>query len=76
MLVSVDEHPWWASAPHEPGENRPQWWPAEYAQAHPYWHVWQGVAGLLYGRRLLSSPPKVVRAQDPEALRRAIEEAG
>ena len=40
---------------------------------HRYWHTWAGVAGLLYARRLKSSPPRVVRATTPEQLRAAIE---
>jgi hypothetical protein len=39
----------------------------------PCWHCWQGVAGLLYGRRLLSSPPRVVRAETLEELRDKIQ---
>jgi hypothetical protein len=34
----------------------------------PHWEVWQGIAGLVYARRLLSSPPIVVRAEDPRDL--------
>src|SRR6516165_4509785 len=40
-------------------EGSPDWWP--YAPEFPHWHVWRGVAGLLYARRPKSSPPKVVR---------------
>jgi hypothetical protein len=36
------------------------------------WHCWQGVTGLLYARRPKSSPPKVARAADVDALREAI----
>ena len=40
------------------------------------WHAWEGViAGLLYARRPMTSPPLVVRAVTPDALRRAIEAA-
>ena len=39
----------------------PDWWP--YAPEFPDWHVWRGVAGLLYARRPRSSPPKVVRGK-------------
>ncbi len=40
------------------------------------WHAWEGViAGLLYARRPMASPPMVVRAVTPDALRTAIETA-
>jgi len=42
-------------------EKIPDWWP--YQPEFPDWHVWRGVAGLLYARRPRSSPPKVVRAK-------------
>jgi hypothetical protein len=32
------------------------------------WETWTGVGGLLYARRVKSSPPKVVRAADTDAL--------
>jgi hypothetical protein len=51
----------------------PDWWP--YAQEFPYWHVWRGIAGLLYARRLMSSPPRVVSSQDPVELREQIMQA-
>ena len=35
----------------------------------PDWHVWRGVAGLLYARRPRSSPPKVVRGKSTVDLR-------
>ncbi len=34
----------------------------------PHWEVWTGIAGLVYARKLLSSPPIVVRAEDPRDL--------
>ena len=34
----------------------------------PRWEVWTGIAGLVYARKLLSSPPIVVRAEDPRDL--------
>jgi hypothetical protein len=37
------------------------------------WHTWEGVAGILYARRLLSSPPRVVRATTVDDLAAAIE---
>jgi hypothetical protein len=38
----------------------------------PAWHCWRGVGGILYARRLKSSPPIIVRAADPAQLREAI----
>ena len=35
---------------------------------HPGWHTWIGVGGLLYARRLMSSPPVVYRTADPGEL--------
>lgn len=46
-------------------EEIPDWWP--YAARFPRWHVWKGL-GLLYARRPRSSPPKVVRAANPDDL--------
>jgi hypothetical protein len=40
------------------------------------WKTWAGVGGVLYARRERSSPPKVVRGADADALRAAIAEAG
>lgn len=48
-------------------DGSPEWWP--YAPEFPHWHVWRGVAGLLYARRPRSSPPKVVRGKDLTTLR-------
>ena len=48
-------------------EKAPDWWP--YAPEFPHWHVWRGVAGLLYARRPRSSPPKVVRGRSAVDLR-------
>lgn len=48
-------------------EPSADWWP--YAPEFPNWHVWQGVAGLLYARLPKSSPPKVVRAKNAAELR-------
>jgi hypothetical protein len=42
---------------------------ADVEREFPYWHCWRGVAGLLYARRLNSSPPIVVRAENPVNLR-------
>jgi hypothetical protein len=54
-------------------DETPDWWP--YAPEFPHWHVWRGVAGLLYARRPRSSPPKVVRGKDMMALRDRIIQA-
>ncbi len=35
----------------------------------PRWHCWRGIAGLVYARRPLTSPPVVVRGEDPMDLR-------
>jgi len=35
----------------------------------PRWHCWRGVSGLVYASRRLTSPPAVVRAEDPVDLR-------
>ena len=51
-------------------DETPDWWP--YAPEFPHWHVWRGVAGLLYARRPRSSPPKVVRGKDLTTLRERI----
>jgi hypothetical protein len=43
---------------------------------YPGWLAWEGViAGLLYARRLRSSPPMVVRSATTDGLRREIEAA-
>jgi hypothetical protein len=49
------------------GTDHPDWW--GYGHEFPRWHVWRGIAGLLYARRLMSSPPRVVRGQDTTELR-------
>jgi hypothetical protein len=54
-------------------EDSTDWWP--YAPEFPNWHVWRGVAGVLYARRLLSSPPRVVRSMNAEDLRERIRQA-
>lgn len=54
------------------GTEQPDWW--SYGHEFPRWHVWRGIAGLLYARRLMSSPPRVVRGQDPAELRELIKE--
>jgi hypothetical protein len=45
----------------------PEWRP--FAREFPHWHVWRGINGLLYGRRAKSSPPLVVRGEDPADIR-------
>jgi hypothetical protein len=47
-------------------EDIPDWWP--YAAEFPHWHVWRGVCGLVYARRPRTSPPLVVRADNPVDL--------
>lgn len=37
---------------------------AEFAR----WRRWRGVSGLWYARRRNTSPPLIVRAEDPEDL--------
>ena len=37
----------------------------EVAAEFPGWECWRGIAGLLYARKMLSSPPVVIRAEDP-----------
>ena len=46
------------------------WLEADY----PGWHVWLGVSSLWYARRVLSSPPVIVRAARLAELREAISE--
>ena len=49
---------------------------AEIERDYPNWRAWPGaLAGVVYARRPLSSPPLVVRAVTPTALRHAIEAA-
>jgi hypothetical protein len=40
----------------------------EYRSQFRGWWVWKGIAGILYARLMLSSPPRVVRAESPEDL--------
>lgn len=35
----------------------------------PRWHTWRGISGLVYASRGQTSPPAVVRAEDPLDLR-------
>jgi hypothetical protein len=49
---------------------------AQVDRDYPGWHAWPAVlAGLVYARRSLSSPPLVVRAVSIGQLRQAIEDA-
>lgn len=49
---------------------------SEIDRDYPGWHAFPGVVPpLLYARRPMTSPPMVVRAGDPAALRKAIENA-
>ena len=59
-----DEQP--AASSETSGDGIPDWWP--YAAEFPYWHVWRGVGGLVYARRPRTSPPLVVRADNPADL--------
>jgi hypothetical protein len=45
----------------------PPWWP--YAAELPGWYVWRGISGLLYARKMGSSPPLGVRGEDVIDLR-------
>ena len=36
---------------------------------YPRWHCWKGVNGLVYASRAKTSPPAVVRGEDPVDLR-------
>jgi hypothetical protein len=55
-------------------DNIPDWW-RPFAAGYPHWEVWQGVDFLYYGRLRNSSPPIVVRGEDPEDLRDVIRAA-
>ena len=54
-------------------DDVPDWWP--YAAEFPHWHVWRGVCGQFYARRLRTSPPIVVRGENavdlPDKIRQA-----
>ena len=41
---------------------------------YPGWHVWLGISSLWYARRVLSSPPVIVRAANLTGLREAMSE--
>jgi hypothetical protein len=57
-------------APGAAGNEALGWWP--YTAELPGWHVWRGISGLVYARRLNTSPPLVVRGEDAVDLRDAI----
>jgi hypothetical protein len=40
----------------------------------PGWRVWLGISSLWYARRVLSSPPVILRAETLNELREAISE--
>jgi hypothetical protein len=52
----------------DPSQERPGWWPVENSAKYPYWHVFRGIGGLYYARRLMSSPPRLVRAESVQDL--------
>lgn len=41
---------------------------ADVEQQWPRWHCWRGVSGLVYASRGQTSPPAVVRGEDPQDL--------
>ena len=47
----------------------------DVAREYPRWHCWKGVSGLLYAGLRHSSPPVVVRGEDPADLRDSIRRA-
>jgi hypothetical protein len=53
----------------------PPWWPQVWQVEHDCWHVWKGTNGLYYGSRAKTSPPVVVRGEDPEDLHDMIKQA-
>lgn len=38
---------------------------ADIEREFPRWHAWIGVNGVYYARRLLASPPLLLRGTDP-----------
>jgi len=40
----------------------------DVAREYPRWHTWKGISGLVYASRRKTSPPAVVRAEDPMDL--------
>jgi hypothetical protein len=47
----------------------------DVAREYPRWRCWTGIAGLLYATLRGSSPPVVVRGEDPMDLRDEIRRA-
>jgi hypothetical protein len=45
----------------------------DLALAHPRWHFWRGLTGLVYASRLKCSPPVVKRSPTVEGLRDQLE---
>lgn len=41
---------------------------SDVEKACPRWQCWVGVAGLLYARRPLTSPPAVIRSENAQDL--------
>lgn len=41
----------------------------DVAQEFPRWHCFRGVSGLVYASRGMTSPPALVRGEDPMDLR-------
>ena len=41
---------------------------SEATEPYPAWHTWEGVNGTWYARRLLTSPPAVLRSATAEGL--------
>jgi hypothetical protein len=41
----------------------------DVAREFPGWHIWKGMCGLWYARLANSSPPVIVRGEDPTDLR-------
>lgn len=41
---------------------------ADVEAAYPRWHCWKGISGLVYAKRGMTSPPAIVRAEDPRDL--------
>ena len=53
----------------EPGEPTLE----DVEREWPRWHTWKGISGLVYASRRLTSPPAVVRGEDPMDLRDLIQ---
>ena len=42
---------------------------ADLWREYPSWEIWEGIAGLVYARKLNTSPPVVLRGEDCVDLR-------